>query len=94
MKFQIGDRVVCVVDGGGDRVSAYPRAGQEGTVIIYSKSHDLPYGIEFDEKFPGSHDLWGESTSYRGRFCTADALELVCQEEDLAVENLDWEGVL
>lgn len=94
MKFQIGDRVCCVVGGAGDVPPAYPKAGQEGTVVSYMENQYLPYGVEFDEEFPGGHALWGEITSYRGWYCSADALVLVCQEEDLAVENLDWDGVL
>lgn len=94
MKFQIGDRVRCVVDGGGDSVSDYPKASQEGTVVYYCSDQYLQCGIEFDEEFPYGHDLWGAIPSYRGWFCSADALELICQEECLAVETLDLEEVL
>lgn len=94
MIFQAGDRVRCVVDGGGDSVYDYPKASQEGTVVYYCSEQFLPYGIKFDEEFPGGHDLWGMIPSHRGWFCSADALELICQKEDLSVESLDWEEVL
>lgn len=57
MKFQIGDRVRCLVDSGGDVFYGGPRIGQVGTLVTFRPGRTLVYGVEFDDRFRTGHDL-------------------------------------
>lgn len=82
MDFTVGDRVVCLIDGGGDREHHGPRAGQEGTIVAYKSIHPvLHYGVEFDQSIIDGHSLRGRITSGNGWWCSKDALVLIGQEE-------------
>lgn len=93
MKFQIGDRVRCLVDGGGDSFDDGPRASQEGTIIVYDPAKRLKCGVAFDDWFHGGHDLAGFASLYHGWWCAEDALVLIPIPEDIA-PNLDLSEVL
>lgn len=87
MKFQVVDRVICTVDGGGD-VRSVPAKGMLGVIVkIYDESQDLPYGVRFDEPFLKGHDLYRFSQRWcelnHGWWCDEDALELV---EDIKIK--------
>lgn len=88
MKFQVGDRVMCV--GGGDTMPFFgPRFGMIGTVVI-SVGSGTSVGVQFDDPFLGGHCLDGTVPNERGWWCYERMLECVetPEETDIAV-NLE-----
>lgn len=88
MKFQIGDRVRCSVDSGGDVLYGGPRIGQVGTLVAFRPGKTLVYGVKFDDWFHTGHDLMGYSLKGHGWWCSEDALEIV-NDPDIVITDLD-----
>lgn len=82
--FKIGDRVKYV---GTD--SDYK--GKVGTIIVI-ESDDPSYGVEFDEKVCGGHDLDGKCKGGYGRWLGLEEIELInLTLEDYTTEELERE---
>lgn len=88
MKFQIGDRVRCLVDSGGDVSYGGPRIGQVGTLVAFRPGKTLVYGVEFDDRLRFGHDLMGHSFKGYGWWCAEDVLEIV-NDPDIVITDLE-----
>lgn len=84
MKFQVGDRVVCTKDGGGEPGYKFPRCGQVGT--IFEKDNSEIYLVSFDDYFPTGHDGDGSIEWGHGWWCFPEYLEHVVESDDLDSE--------
>lgn len=93
MKFQIGDRVVCVVAGGGeDAYFSYPACGMVGTVTATAPGR-LTTGVCFDREFALGNRLDGSAPDRHGWWCSEDTLELIENPADTDIV-VDLEEVL
>lgn len=98
MKFQIGDRVVCTVAGGGDQYS-YPELGMCGVIVAIDEYFERsPYGVRFDEGFTGGHGLIFNGVNYcdkpHGWWCSETALEFEDDNSEYEISNIDLNEVL
>lgn len=95
MNLHIGDRVVCLIDGGGGARSTFPKAGMRGEVVEVETDQTLSHGVLFDEEFPRGHDLCGNYPDGRCWWCKEAALALddTPPVSDLEI-NLDLQEVL
>lgn len=67
-KFKVGDRVVMTKD----RDSA--QKGMKGTIVATMECGD--WGVRFDEKFDGGHDLRGKCETGYGHWIAPDEMEI------------------
>lgn len=97
MKFQVGDRVVCAVNGGGDKYDT-PKTGSYGVIVnINHNFKELPYGVCFDEDLPLGHGLLSGGKEWcdraHGWWCAESALELV-KDAEIEITTFCLEDVL
>lgn len=95
MKFQIGDRVLCIINGGGDRACHGPRAGQAGEIILRDpRNNTLPYCVAFDQPVVEIFRASCQEITHVCRWwCSESALELI-DSEDAIPGELNLEEVL
>lgn len=98
MKFQIGDRVVCTVAGGGD-YNRRVEPGMRGVIVaLDGYSERLPYGVRFDEGFAGGHGLISNGVEHcdkpHGWWCSETALEFEDDDSEFEISNIDLKEVL